>query len=438
MTTFNASSLNLSIPSIEADFGVSAQLIGWVVTTYSLACVAFSIPFGRLADMTGRVRIMRAGTAIFAASALATVLAPNFAVFLACRFMQGVGGSIIFATSNAILISVYPPEERGKVLGLSVAATYTGLSTGPVVGGFMNGVFGWQSIMLATGIFSVIPLAASIARVSNDEPVEKGGRYDYVAAVLYMASLVSFLYGLSNITNGKVYLALIVLGLAIGAYFVRYELKAENPVLKISLFANKGFTFSNLAAFMNYASTFAVTYYMSIYLQLVKGMTSQSAGLVMLLMPLVQAVLSPSAGKLSDKHSPYKLSSFGMGLCAAGLLVACTSSVDTPIWIIYAMLAVMGLGFAIFSSPNTNAIMSAVDDADRSSASSISSTMRTAGQTTGMAILTIITGVIMGSMSLNDAPLETIVRVMHTSFIVFSGVCFIGIFISLQRKEEKK
>ncbi|MDD5823333.1 MAG: MFS transporter [Firmicutes bacterium] len=439
MTTFNSSSLNLSIPNIEAEFGVSAQLIGWVVTIYALASVSLSIPFGKIADITDRVRVLRTGVVLFGIGVGLCLFSVNFTMFMLCRLLQGIGAAMIFATSNAILIGAFDISERGKMLGLSICATYIGLSTGPVVGGLVNSLFGWRAVMMISGAFTLLVVCSSFTKISVSERIplrEWAPLFDLKAALLYAVSLASLMYGLSLIGSSSLCLPLTIVGLVLGFLFIRYQIHAEEPVLKVSLFKDRAFAFSNLSAFLNYASTFAVTYFMSIYLQLVKGFPSGKAGLIMIATPLVQAALSPITGRLSDKHSPYKLSSAGMGFCAISLLLISTIQIDTEVYVIIPILMTMGLGFALFSSPNTNIIMSAVPPEDRGVTSSISATMRNAGQTTGMAVLTVIIGSTMGSLGLNQASPELIVHTMHIAFRVFSLTCFAGIFISLQRKKK--
>lgn len=438
MTTVNSSSLNLSIPGISAEFGVSAQTIGWLVTLYSLCSVSLALPFGKIADVTSRVKIMRCGILIFAVGVCLGGFAWNFSSLLIFRFLQGVGSSMIFATSTAVLIAAFKPEERGRIIGYSVCATYIGLSSGPVIGGLINGYFGWRTVMYVTAAVSVMVMLIAFTKLPDNQGKAEVHKLDYTALILYSTGIAMLMYGLSEIGVGYIGYVLVAAGIITMALFVKRELRYEReglePVLKISLFKRKNFSYSNLAALMNYAATYAVSYYMSIYLQLVRGYSSQLAGLILISAPLMQAVLSPWAGRQSDKHSPYKLSSAGMGCCAASLLLLAFVGESTPLYFIVPVLALLGLGFALFSSPNTNAIMSSVEPEDSGIASSIVATMRNCGQTTSMAIITVIVGITMGNVSINHAGSALIVTTMHWIFIVFSVVCVVGIFLSLRRK----
>ena len=209
-------------------------------------------------------------------------------------------------------------------------------------------------------------------------------------------------------------------------------------MLKTSLFTgSRTFTFSNLAALLNYGSTFAITYTMSIYLQLVKGLTPDKAGLVLISMPLVQALFSPLMGSLSDRIRPAYLASGGMGLCVISLLILSRLSEDSSLTFILLPLLLTGFGFAMFSSPNNNAIMSCVEPRDYSVANSIITTMRTYGQSSGLAILNIITGVMLGKATLEEAGAEGIVALDRIAFLIFSGICLAGLFLSLARDKRQ-
>ena len=185
---------------------------------------------------------------------------------------------------------------------------------------------------------------------------------------------------------------------------------------------------------LNYGATFAISYLISIYLQVVMGYSSQTAGLIMIFQPLIMALLSPVAGRLSDRFSPFRMSSLGMALCAAGTFMFIFTGLQTHLVFIIAALVVTGLGFAMFSSPNTNAVMSCVEKEDYGVASSILATMRSIGHTFSMVIVTITVTVLASDMALADVPADVLIKVIRVSFIVFTAICIAGVFISLKRE----
>lgn len=437
MTTFSGSALNLSIPSIDSEFQAGAVAIGWVINAYILAGAALSVPFGRIADMTGRERILKAGLLTFSVSSGLICMVNSIGLLLFMRVIQGIGGAMIFATNQAVLISSCPPERRGKVLGYLIGSTYIGLTTGPVFGGFINHLFGWRSIMLLAFALGIITfLLAHKALPGGAGARVPGEGMDYLGMVLYVLSIVGMMYGLSAFSTTAYAIYLIPAALVILIIFVWHELRVSSPVIQVRLFRkNITYLLSNLAALLNYGATFAVGYLMSIYLQIVRGFDSYAAGLVMISQPLIMALLSPYAGRLSDRISPYKLASFGMGLCALGLFGFIFISEDQSLILIVANLVVMGLGFAFFSSPNTNAIMACVEARDYGVASSILATMRQLGQSSNMAVVMFIAALYLGNTPLKNAEADIMIQIMRISFTLFTCLCIIGIFISLKRNK---
>ena len=320
ITTFMGSALNLSVPDIEKDFGVSAAEVGWVVTIYMLTCAALAVPFGRLADMFQRRRILWIGILIFGLSSAAAVISPDMRMLLVFRLGQGVGASMIFSTNIAILVGAFDGGMRGRVLGYSTSATYVGLSAGPVLGGLLNHNFGWRSVFIAAAAVSAVAFYGALKRLPSETKREDKPEMDIKGNILYILSIIALMYGFSTVTSSVYGPYILAAGAILIILFVRTELTAKDPVIDVRLFRNNlSYTFSNLAALLNYGATFAISYLISIYLQIIMGYDSQTAGMILISSPVVMAVLSPVMGRLSDKYSPYIMSSAGMGLCAAAL-----------------------------------------------------------------------------------------------------------------------
>lgn len=449
ITTFTGSALNLSIPDIGEEFSVSAGFVGWLITGYTLAVAAFSVPFGRLADITCRKTVLVAGIGIFVACCIVSVFSVSMAMLMAVRIIQGIGASMIFSTNTAVLISAFPGNMRGKVIGYSIASTYVGLSAGPVVGGFLNHALGWRAIFIVTGIIGLISFVAAFCKLPGDgrtpaktegngEDTAETGKsraFDLGGNILYVMFIVLLMYGLSEINRGMVSILCAVLGIIFGVIFIHHELKTETPAVNVRLFReNIGYAFSNLSALLNYGATFAISYLISIYLQVVMGYTSQAAGLIMISQPAIMAVLTPITGRFSDRFSPFKMSSAGMAFCAAGTCIFIFIGQNTSMFVIIAALAVTGFGFSLFSSPNTNAVMSCVEKAEYGVASSILATMRSIGHTLSMVIVTVIVTVNMSDIPLAEAQPAVLIKVIRLSFIIFTVICASGVFVSLKRK----
>jgi MFS family permease len=208
----------------------------------------------------------------------------------------------------------------------------------------------------------------------------------------------------------------------------------KNPLLDISLFRhNTVFAFSNMAALINYSATSAVTFLLSIYLQYIKGLNPQTAGFILISQPVVMAVFSPLAGRLSDRIEPRVVASLGMTFIAIGLALFAFFGGETSLLMVTINLVLLGFGFALFSSPNTNAVMSAVEKRWYGVAAATLATMRLTGQMLSMGIVMLIIAVTMGRVAITPEYYPEFLKGMKASFIIFSALCVVGIFASLAR-----
>jgi MFS family permease len=392
----------------------------------------FMIPMGRLADIHGMRRIFFPGFVIFTIATLLCALSDSTSMLIAFRLVQGIGSAMIFSTAVAALTAVYPPGERGRVLGINVASVYIGLAMGPVLGGVLTHAFGWRSIFL-----SVIPISAVVILLllrNREEWTERNpDHFDLYGSVLYGLMLLSLMYGLSVLpeTAGWGY---ILFGIFMLALFIRREMRVESPVLQVRLFLeNHVFAFSNLAALINYSATFAVTFLLSLYLQYNRGLDPQAAGLILVAQPFVQAVLSPAAGRISDRIEPGIVASAGMGVTVIGLVMLALLTEETPLVFIVGALALLGLGFALFSSPNTNAIMSSVERRYLGIASATLGTSRQVGMMLSMGIAMMIFSVIIGRVQITPAYHAQLLSSVQIAFALFAALCVAGIYFSLAR-----
>jgi len=433
LTPFMVSSINIALPAIGQEFQMNAVLMGWVPTSYILAAAVFLVPFGRLADIHGRKRVFAWGMWIFTASSLLCAFSSSSAVLITLRAIQGFGSAMIFGTGMAILTSVYPAAERGRVLGINVAAVYLGLSLGPVLGGFLTHQFGWRSIFLVNVPIGLFVIYFVAAKLKMEWAEARGEQFDVVGSLIYGITLVMAMYGLSRLPaqSGVLLVAAALIGTVL---FVVWEMRTNSPLLNMDLFFhNAAFAFSNLAALINYSATFALTFLMSLYLQYIKGFTPQHAGLVMIAQPVVMALFSPLAGRLSDKIEPRIVASLGMGFTAVGLFLFTFLDQDTHLGLIVAGLLVLGFGFALFSSPNTNAVMSSIEKRFYGVGSATLGTMRLTGQMLSMGIAMLIFSILIGNERITPEYYPLFLKSVRTAFLIFSALCCAGIFASLAR-----
>ena len=305
LAPFMGSAINLAVPSIGQQFNSGTLLLSWVVTSYLLASVAFLVPFGRLADIRGRKKIFTLGITVFSLASVLCGLAWSIEVLIICRAIQGVGSAMIFGTGMAMLTSVFPPQERGRVLGINGAVVYAGLTLGPVLGGALTHNIGWPSIFFLSALIGFAVLGLTLAKLKGEWLGAADESYDLRGAVLYTVGIIAFTYGISTVATSHWARYILGAGIIILIVFARHELKIPSPVLQLRLFRhNAVFSFSLLAALINYCATFAVGFILSLFLQVSLGYNSQVAGFILLAQPIIMALVSPSAGRLSDRIDP--------------------------------------------------------------------------------------------------------------------------------------
>jgi EmrB/QacA subfamily drug resistance transporter len=432
---FMASAVNIALPSLGTELSLDAVTLGWIATAYLLSSAALLVPFGRIADIYGRRKIFTCGIGIFTLSSLLSGLANSATMLISCRVLQGIGGAMLAGTAVALLTTVFPANERGKVLGIAIATTYMGLSLGPVLGGVLTGHFGWRSIFFLSAFLGLLVIGVVLWKLKGEWTGAKGQRFDLAGSVIYALGLVALVYGFTLLPAPLG--AWLIIGGAIGlSAFTRWEVKTRSPVLDLRLFRNsKTFTFSNLAALINYSATFAVTFLISLYLQYrpVKPFDPQDAGLILAAMPAMQAIFSPLAGRLSDRIEPRLIASAGMALTTVGLVLFIFLEEETSLKLIIGNLMLIGFGFALFVSPNTNAVMSSAPNTAYGVASAVVATMRQIGMVLSMGVAMLMFALYMGRVQITPEYYSLFQQSMKTAFIIFAILCFGGIFVSLAR-----
>ncbi|MBN1956469.1 MAG: MFS transporter [Anaerolineae bacterium] len=438
LAPFMGSSINIALPVVGQELAADAVLLSWVGTAYSLSAATFLLPFGKVADMWGRKKVFAYGMAFYALASLLCGLAGSTGWLVAFRVLQGIGSTMVFGTGVAILTSVFPARERGRALGLNVTATYLGLSLGPFLGGFMTQSLGWRSIFFAQVPLGLLGVALVAWRLKGEWTGTGRGRFDWRGSLLYSLSLVVFMYGFPRLpaATGGLLAAGGVLGLVL---FVAWETRAETPLVNTSLFrGNVTFTLSNLAALINYSATSAVSFLLSLYLQYIQGFSPQEAGVILVAQPVMMALFSSPAGRLSDRVEPRVVASAGMALVAAGLLPFIFVNSETSLLLVVGSLLVLGLGFALFSSPNMNAIMGSVGQQHYGVASAMVGTMRLLGQMLSMGVATLILALYVGPVQITPDYHPPFIQSVRTAFVVFAALCVIGVFASLGRGKMRK
>jgi len=436
ITPFMGAAVNLALPSIGEELNASAKQLNWVVTIYLLATAVFMLPFGRLGDILGRKKIFIWGLILFTLTTICIVFTGNIYSFLAFRAGQGISSAMIFGTSMAIITSVFPPGERGRAIGINITAVYTGLFTGPFLGGLLTEYFGWRSIFIFLIPLSAVAAYLAYRKIKTEWSEAKGEKLDIPGTVLLGGGLVLTILGFSRIP-GTAGILLIAAGLIMIISFLLYERKAVYPLLDIKLLlSNKVFSFSNLAAMIHYAATSAIVFFMSLYLQYLKGLDARTAGLIIMAQPVMMTLFSIPAGKLSDKINPGHIASAGIGMTALGLFALTFLEQSSSLAYIIAVLAFNGLGYALFSTPNSNAIMSSVQKKHLGVASGMLGTMRMIGQTMSLGIAMMLIALNLGDETINPENYDRLLKTIQTGLVIFALICIPGIFASLARNKK--
>jgi MFS family permease len=372
------------------------------------------------------------GMVIFTVISVASGFAPSASILLALRAIHGVSLAIGAATATALVILAYPPQSRGRALGLNVAGVYLGLTLGPVLGGLIIHNLGWRGLFFvvgALGLANVVVALWKLRGVDWREP--RRARFDVLGSAVYAVSLTALLLGFSWLP-GIAGVVLVAGGVGGLTAFLWWETRAADPLLKVDLLrGNRVFAFSNAAAFINYAATSAMVFLMSLYLQYNRGLNAQTAGLVLVTGTFVQAALSPVAGRLADRVASRYVASAGMAVCVVGLLGLSFVGTTTSYWEIIAMLCVLGFGFAFFSTPITHSVMGSVDKRFVGVASATLATMRQAGISISMGVATLVLALEVGRQAIQPADYPQVLTSVRVSFLIFAVLCALGVCASL-------
>lgn len=439
MVPFMLTSIGVALPTLGRELGASVMQLGLVEQTYVLSLAMTMLTFGRLGDIVGQRNTFLVGLVVFSVVTLALGLVGNIVTVITLRFFQGLGAAIMLSGSMALVATAFPPNQRARKIGLVSACTYIGLSAGPVVGGFVTQHFGWRHVFLMSTPFGIAAIIICLLGMRGIEKNASGERMDWLGSLVYALGIGSFMTGAAHVQHLGFGIPMMLAGLVGLVVFLGLEQRSDSPLLDVRLlFHNRYFTLSSLAAMGNYAATFGMIFFMSLYLQYAKGLTPRQAGFILLLQPLMQVVTSPLAGRLADRISTARLATAGMLISAVGLLIAAlTLGVHTPLWVVGGELMLIGAGFGIFITPNSTAIMNSVERRQYGVASGMIGAMRTLGMAVSLTTITLIFSLFLGNQSATASNLPQFLLGMRTALILFSIFSCLGMVISHNRGQDK-
>ncbi len=429
ITAFLSNAVSVALPVIAKDLMMNNIVQNWTATIFLLVIAMFSIPFGKICGKHGLKKSLLISIVLVLIGSVGSALSNFQEMLIFFRGFQGIGGALLNVSSMALIVAAIPPQNRGKALGLNVAGVYIGLSLAPVIGGFLTHNFGWQSIFYITIPFLIISLCFTKC-IKEEWKMYEGESIDKTGSIFYILGILLFIYGFT-IINTLLGLITILLGLFLIIGFILIELKVESPVFNVKLFKNVKFASSNLASLISYFATFVITYVLNYHFQYIMGMNSQSAGMILIITPFMMAILAPLSGRLSDKYDPQILAALGMICVTVAICILCLLNESTHLYLIILAMFLQGIGYGLFSSPNTNAIMSSVPKNESPSASASLSAVRVIGQTMSLGMLTVIFAIIMGHVPIVPNYYPLLIYSCRISCIISVIACVIAVVISL-------
>lgn len=428
-TVFAFNGVMIVIPSIAEEYAMNNIAQNWVTIIFLLIVAIISVPAGQIAGKYGLKKITIINITLFLITSLINIFAASTEIFLLCRLILGITNAFINVTSMAMVVSAFQPQNRGKALGINITGVYLGLSFSPVISGILNYHFGWRSVILFPIPFLFIVLILLLTKVDDEWITFKDVPLDFKGSFIYGIGILLFIYGFT-ILNRTTGIILTVTGILILILFAYTELKSTHPVFNIRFFKNREFSAANFASLSAYLATFAVVTILNYHLQYIKGYDSQLSGIILIIAPICQVIIAPVAGKLSDKYTPQILAAIGMTLGTVSLILFSFLNTDSSLIFLVAAMIIYGVGFGLFSPPNTNVIMGSVPPTDTSIASASVAVMRTLGQTMSMGILTLVFAFIMGNVPIIPAYYPLLILSSQITCLICIVLCIASVFAS--------
>jgi len=429
LTPFVRSSINLALPALAYEFNLSAIFLTWISTVYLLVNAILYIPFGRIGDIYGRKRIFQYGLIIFTISSFISAFSISGEMFLLTRIFQAIGNAMVFANLNAMISSAFSANERGKAFGLTSMGVFIGLIFGPILGGAITEIVGWRTLFYLDTIIGIIAIFA-ITRFKHEWIDAEGEKLDILGAFLLGISLISLIYAFSDFTNNYS-LFLVIAGIIGLSVFYLVEKRVAFPLINLGLFNSKSFTFGNITAFINYGAFVSVGFILSLYLQYLKGYDPLTAGLIVSIQSIIMVIISPYAGRLSDKINPENISTIGMVLTTIGVALMTLINFENALYVGVLSLIIFGAGIGLFYSSNTKVVINAVDKKYFGVASATLSNMRSMGQIFGMGIVMLIISTILGNVQIMPSNYPQLIISLKTALVAITVLSAIGIFTSI-------
>ena len=431
--------MNLSLVNIGEEFDVGSHDLAYINSAFLLASVIFMVPLAKLADIIGKKKMFVMGLVVIVGGCIIACIAPNFWFVVIGRGVIGAGAASLATMSVSMIADVIPVARRGTAMGYQTMCIYLGLSMGPAIGGALNDLIGWRLLFLLSVPFAVASIYLMVVGFKGEIVTDPEGVLDNKASVLYGIAILLSMAGIMNLPQMWAIICTLV-GIVLLMFFVRNQIGNPHCLLDMSLFKNWTFSGSCVATFMSYAANYSISFFLALYLQSIGQLSATESGFIMMFQPVVQCVLTPFSGKLTDRISNKTiLPTIGMAITSISIFSYTLYGMDTPIWMVLMSMGIGGFGFALFSAPNTTVIMSSVPRSHSSEASGMMAVMRQTGMMVSMGVAMLFISAIMGSMdNLSPETYGSFLEVMHMSMMTCLIMCLIGMVTSGIRGMPKK
>lgn len=446
MSTLDSSIVNIALPTISKDLAVPMNKAEWVVSIYLMIVCACLLLFGKIGDSFGKIKVYRIGTIVFTLGSLMCGFNHSLTMLLFGRVVQGLGASMTMATNTGITTEVFPMKERGRALGAIGAFVSLGSIAGPGIGGLILSHFSWSYIFWINVPVGILTILIGEKFLPKDLTMSKK-KIDWLGFVTFAVTIMSF-FGAVFIGQEVGYihilpLSLLVVAIVLFVSFIQVEKQKEDPLLVFSILRNKMFTMSLITALLIFSANFFVNVVMPFYLQNARGLTASYAGLLMMVFPFLMVIGSPLSGYLTDQIGPQKLVLIGLTMLSVTQLMYIFMNQTSPILYYILATAIMGMGNALFQSPNNTIVMSSVEKENLGVAGSMNSFARNLGMVIGIALSTTI---LYSGMSasygqrvttyINGRP-DIFIFGMRVTFVASLLICIVALAISLVRFRKK-
>lgn len=427
------SSVNVATPMIASDLQANAILVSWVPTAFLLSNVIVLLPAGRLADIYGRKKIYVIGMLIFIFTSMLAYLTNSIETLLVIRGLQGIGAAMMFATTMAMIMSLFTEKNRGVALGIASGSLYIGLASGPLLGGWFTEVYGWRSVFIFPAVISTTSLLLVFFFLKGEWKSKSPLTVDWIGALIFTV-WASFLFiGVSIFPGINSYILLFVGFTSLFVFYLQQN-RSKNPLVRFkAILDNHIFSRSLFASCCTYASNFPLIFLFSLYLQFIKNLSPTETGKIIILQAVMMAILAPIAGKLSDLFEPRIIATLGCLIMSSAFGALMAIDADTSLYFFSGCLICLGIGFGMFTTPNNNAALSSVEKDKLSIASALLNLSRTMGNMVGTAMMLLLVAVIIGDAKIEPSQYNSLLQVIRLALGLSCLYTICGAYFSYTR-----